>query len=337
MQLLVGGNAVERGVVELCEQRLRAVPGLQPPVRIDALEERTRRRAPAVPEVAGDQVELLAELHVLGGRLCHGRVIMAKSGVRIPQKLVMIAPHSDSATVPAGPVWACAELRGPVKEMSSVANLSPHAGQAPASRRGVSRRSHRARDRRLGARGAARLLLARRSSSRARRPSGRRSRRATARSSASRSASPTARSPRSSGRFFQWLVCNGPHGGGKQRPTGGLPDEGGPCPGAVIVKPKSRIQSDPNANFYTVRPEDAGKYIQVEVIAVNHDCGDLDSRTGKQECRYSEGHGWSTTFGPIGGTAQPPAAPPPPPPPPPSRPPTRRCPRSRATTRTWRR
>jgi hypothetical protein len=118
------------------------------------------------------------------------------------------------------------------------------------------------------------------------------------------------------GRFFQWLVCNGPHGGGKQGPPGGLPDEGGPCPGAVIVKPKVRIDSDASANLYTVRPEDTGKYIQVEVIAVNYDCGEVVRNgpdAGKQECRYSEGHGWSTTFGPIGGSLQPPPPPPPPP------------------------
>jgi hypothetical protein len=118
------------------------------------------------------------------------------------------------------------------------------------------------------------------------------------------------------GRFFQWIVCNGPHGGGKQGPPGGLPDEGGPCPGAAIVKAKTRIDSDPNANRYIVRPEDAGKYIQVEVIAVNYDCSQPiyhGPDAGKQDCRYSEGHGWSTTFGPIGGSLQPPPPPPPPP------------------------
>jgi hypothetical protein len=73
-----------------------------------------------------------------------------------------------------------------------------------------------------------------------------------------------------------------------------------------------RIQSDPNANRYTVRPEDAGKYIQVEVIAVNHDCTDKKS-DGTHDCAYSEGHGWSSTFGPIAGSVQPPPPPPPPP------------------------
>jgi hypothetical protein len=126
---------------------------------------------------------------------------------------------------------------------------------------------------------------------------------------------PAGPTPERAGRFFQWLVCDGPHGGGRDVPPGGQKDEGGPCPGAVIVKPKVRIQSDPNANRYTVRPEDAGKYIQVEVIAVNLDCTDRKS-DGTHDCAYSEGHGWSSTFGPIAGSAQPPAPPPPPPPPP---------------------
>jgi hypothetical protein len=127
---------------------------------------------------------------------------------------------------------------------------------------------------------------------------------------------PAGPNPEYAGRWFQWLICDSPHGGGKQAPTGGLPDEGGPCGGAVIVKPKVRIQSDPRANYYTVRPEDAGKYIQVEVIAVNYDCGEINRSNGTQECRYSEGHAWSPTFGPIAGSLQPPAPPPPPPPPP---------------------
>ena len=121
---------------------------------------------------------------------------------------------------------------------------------------------------------------------------------------------PAGPNPEYAGRWFQWLICNAPHGGGKTAPAGGLPDDGGPCPGAVIVRPKIRIQSDPNANRYTVRPEDAGKYIQVEVIAVNHDCGARRESDGSQECHYSEGHGWSPTFGPIEGAAAPPATPP---------------------------
>jgi hypothetical protein len=51
------------------------------------------------------------------------------------------------------------------------------------------------------------------------------------------------------------------------------------------------------------------------VIAVNLDCTDRKS-DGTHDCAYSEGHGWSSTFGPIAGSAQPPAPPPPPPPPP---------------------
>ena len=87
----------------------------------------------------------------------------------------------------------------------------------------------------------------------------------------------------------------------------------------MIVKPRVRIQSDSNANRYTVRPEDAGKYIQVEVIGINYDCGETVREgpdAGKAECRYSEGHGWSTTFGPIAGSVTPPPPPPPPPAPP---------------------
>jgi hypothetical protein len=118
---------------------------------------------------------------------------------------------------------------------------------------------------------------------------------------------PAGDEPHRAGIFFQWLQCNGPHGGGKQSPAGGLPDEGGPCPGAVVIRPLQRILDFPQTNLYTVRPEDAGKHIQLEVIAVNHDC----NWYGK-DCRYAEAHGWSKTVGPIGV----PGPPPPPPPPP---------------------
>jgi hypothetical protein len=124
---------------------------------------------------------------------------------------------------------------------------------------------------------------------------------------------PAGPEPSYPGRYFQWLQCLGPHGGGKASPAGGLPDEGGPCPGAVIVKAQSNILTDSRANYYTVRAEDAGKYIQMEVIARNYDCGEIDYSTGKQECRYVESHAWSSTFGPIGGSVGPPPPPPPPP------------------------
>lgn len=114
------------------------------------------------------------------------------------------------------------------------------------------------------------------------------------------------------GRYFQWLQCDASHGGGKAAPAGGLPDEGGPCGGARIIVPQSNILSNSRANYYTVRPEDAGKYIQMEVIARSYDCGEVNRSTGGQECRYVESHAWSTTFGPI----IVPGPPPPPPPPP---------------------
>jgi hypothetical protein len=129
--------------------------------------------------------------------------------------------------------------------------------------------------------------------------------------------------PSRPGRYFQWLSCASKHGGGKAAPAGGLPDEGGPCPGAVIIKPRSNILSDARANYFTVRPEDAGRHIQLEVIAASYDCGEVvreGADAGKQECRYVEAHAWSSTLGPIAGSVQPP--PPPPPPPPPSVPPT---------------
>jgi hypothetical protein len=117
------------------------------------------------------------------------------------------------------------------------------------------------------------------------------------------------------GIYFQWLVCLGPHGGGKAAPAGGLPDEGGPCPGAVIVRPQINILSDARANYYTVRPEDSGRWIQLEVIARSYDCGEWNYSNGTRECRYVESHAWSSTLGPIGGLGPPPPPPPPPAPP----------------------
>ena len=109
--------------------------------------------------------------------------------------------------------------------------------------------------------------------------------------------------PSRPGRYFQWLLCNSSHGGGKAAPPGGLPDEGGPCPGAVIVKPRINILRDGRANYYTVRAEDVGKYIQMEVIASVYDCGHPRSSDGGAECNYVEAHAWSSTFGPITATA----------------------------------
>jgi hypothetical protein len=126
---------------------------------------------------------------------------------------------------------------------------------------------------------------------------------------------PAGPDPSIPGRYFQWLSCADKHGGGKAAPAGGLPDEGGPCPGAVIIKPASNILKDSRAHFFTVRQEDAGRHIQMEVIAKSYDCGEVvreGEDKGKQECRYVESHAWSSTIGPIVA----PGPPPPPPPPP---------------------
>jgi hypothetical protein len=117
---------------------------------------------------------------------------------------------------------------------------------------------------------------------------------------------PAGPEPSRPGRYFQWLVCDQPHGGGKAAPAGGLPDEGGPCGGAVIVKPRTNILTDPRANFFTVGPELVGRHIQMEVIAASYDCGEVVREgpdAGKQECRYVESHAWSRTIGPVTGTA----------------------------------
>jgi hypothetical protein len=124
---------------------------------------------------------------------------------------------------------------------------------------------------------------------------------------------PAGPNPDTPGTYFQWLVCTAPHGGGKAAPAGGMPDEGGPCPGARIVKAQSNLLKDPAANTYTVRSADAGLSIQLEVIARNYDCGMPNYAAGTQECRYVESHAWSKTLGPIGGSAAPAPSPPPPP------------------------
>lgn len=120
--------------------------------------------------------------------------------------------------------------------------------------------------------------------------------------------------PDVAGIYWQWLSCNGVHGGGRQAPPGGLPDEGGPCDGWIIVKAKSKASG---ANTYTIQPADVGRYIQMEVIAINYDCGHPRTSDGGQECRYAEGHAWSASRGPVRALG-----PPPPPPPPPAVAPT---------------
>ena len=123
--------------------------------------------------------------------------------------------------------------------------------------------------------------------------------------------------PDCQGTAYEWLSCTGPGPAGADRPTGGLPFDGHPAPGCEIRVPF------PGSLAYTVRPEDAGRYIQLHVTATNRDCGEVRS-DGYQECSVSTGHAYSQTIGPIGGAAPAspapappaPAAPSPPPPPP---------------------
>ena len=107
---------------------------------------------------------------------------------------------------------------------------------------------------------------------------------------------PAGPQPDKAGRYFEWISCAGPSGGGADRPTGGLPDDPRPCPGAF------GIVGGKDALTYTVRPSDLGRYIQLHVIATNYDCGEVNRSTGEQECNYSSAHGWSKTLGPIGGS-----------------------------------
>jgi hypothetical protein len=84
-----------------------------------------------------------------------------------------------------------------------------------------------------------------------------------------------------------------------------LPFDGKPAPGCVIRVPL------PGSLSYVIRPEDAGRYIQLHIVAENHDCGEVNYSDGTQECRNSQGHGYTNTVGPIAGAAPtPPAAPP---------------------------
>jgi hypothetical protein len=120
--------------------------------------------------------------------------------------------------------------------------------------------------------------------------------------------------PNCQGTAYEWLSCTGPGPAGADRPTGGLPFDGHPAPGCVIRVPFS------GSLTYVVGAEDAGRYIQLHIVAENIDCGDVNYSAGTQECNRSQGHAYTNTIGPIaGGTAPAPAptpspAPAPPPP-----------------------
>jgi hypothetical protein len=98
------------------------------------------------------------------------------------------------------------------------------------------------------------------------------------------------------GTSYEWLSCTGPEKAGADRPTGGLPFDGKPAPGCVIRVPF------PGSLSYVVQPDDAGRYIQLHIVAENHDCGEVRT-DGTQECRNSQGHGYTNTVGPIAGEA----------------------------------
>jgi hypothetical protein len=97
------------------------------------------------------------------------------------------------------------------------------------------------------------------------------------------------------GLVHEWTSCVGGGPAGADRPTGGLPFDGRPAPGCVV-----RARGELN---YAVRREDAGRYIQLHVIATNYDCGNIRFSDGSQECRYSSGHAYSATIGPVGSSA----------------------------------
>ena len=114
---------------------------------------------------------------------------------------------------------------------------------------------------------------------------------------------PAGPDPSVPGIYFEWRSCIGTSPGGADRPTGGLPDDPRPAEGCV-----TRIPPTKDARSYVVRPDDNGRYIQLHVIATNYDCNQAGN-----ECRYSSGHGYSSTTGVVGGTPPPPPPPPPPP------------------------
>ena len=110
---------------------------------------------------------------------------------------------------------------------------------------------------------------------------------------------PAGPEPSVPGVYFEWLSCSGPSAGGSDRPTGGMKDDPQRAQGCVVRVPPTK-----GARSYVVKPEDRGRYLQLHVVATNHDCNAHGA-----DCRYSTGHGYSATAGPVGTT------PPPPPPP----------------------
>jgi hypothetical protein len=110
--------------------------------------------------------------------------------------------------------------------------------------------------------------------------------------------------PNCLGTAYEWLSCTGPGNAGADRPTGGLPFDGNPAPGCVVRVPF------PGSLSYVVRPDDAGRHIQLHIVADNVDCGDINHSTGTQECRNSRGNAYTNTVGPIAGAPAAPAAPP---------------------------
>ena len=109
--------------------------------------------------------------------------------------------------------------------------------------------------------------------------------------------------PNCLGTSYEWLSCTGPGNAGADRPTGGLPFDGQPAPGCEIRVPF------PGSLTYVVRPDDAGRHIQLHIVAENQDCGAVRN-DGSQECANSRGHAYTNTVGPIAGSAAaPPAAP----------------------------
>lgn len=117
---------------------------------------------------------------------------------------------------------------------------------------------------------------------------------------------PAGPDPARPGVYFEWVSCPTATSGGSDAPAGGLPDQRRPCPGGVSLSGAPST----TAKTYTVKSSDAGRFIQLHIVATNYDCGHPRS-DGSQECNYSTAEGYSTTVGPVGGTI----APPPPPPP----------------------
>jgi hypothetical protein len=115
--------------------------------------------------------------------------------------------------------------------------------------------------------------------------------------------------PNCQGTAWEVNSCTGPGSAGADRPTGGLPFDGQSAPGCVTRVPFPGTGPDP---VYVVRPEDAGRHIQVHMVATNIDCGEINHSDGSQECRSSTGHAYTNTVGPITGSVAPvaPALPP---------------------------